>query len=149
MANRFLPFARWIWSKRNLDVAFRQSTVTQDNVAADASLPLPPLSGLEAIQFFRFLEDKELIFPLKGDPNAYAVNAVETYKWEKIFEELGKPDWKRSWWFERFKSGFMFFVIAIISGLLGGASVKLGEDGIDRIKEWFGQKPSNTAAQKP
>jgi len=149
MANRYLPFAKWIWSKRNLDVAFRQSTVTQDNVAADPSLPSPPLSGLEAIQFFRFLEDKELIFPLKGDSTAYAVNSVETYKWEKILKELRRSDWRRSWLWEKITSGMAFTLVAVASGFLGAGAATVAGLGINQIRQAFEQKAAESPANEP
>ena len=131
MANRFLPFVRWIWSKRDHDVAFRQSTVTASN--NDASLPKPPLTDLEALQFFRFLEDRKLIFPLKGDPTAFGLNAVEDFKWNEVKKELKKGKLRRSAIYINTKKILFYIVVTIVSAFLG-ASIGLSTQDI--YKHW-------------
>ena len=96
--NKFYRFAEWLWSKKDREVAFRISTLTESNSHDDETLPSPPLSRIEAETLFRHLENLHLVYPVP-DPQggtAFLINKTRPHEWENEISELKKPKWRRS-----------------------------------------------------
>lgn len=140
--NKFTPFVKWLWLKRDTPAIFRTSTLTESNRREDPSLPVPPLTFIEAETLFRFLARKELVF-FDQPTDAFIINKIESYRWAELIEDLETPEWKRSKWFKRLTNGSWFVVVAIVSGILGGLTVHAAELFVDHIKESLGQPVAN------
>ena len=95
--NKFAPFANWLWTKKDVENAFRITTLTKDN-SIDPTLPSPPLSTIESLTLFKHLEDLKLVYP-HPDPEggtAYLINKVKSSEWKMEISELKKHAWQKS-----------------------------------------------------
>jgi hypothetical protein len=130
---RYLEALKWLWAHNKMDIAFLESVVTDANREKDKSTIDPPLNNSEAINFFAFLERKELLH--KVENGGWILNKVERNKWVDLVEDLKRPDWTRSWLAKSTYSLLLF----IGSGLLG-AFIAIRSEGLfsqDGSKEYI------------
>jgi len=113
--NKYIKFIKWIWSKRDVDLLFRTTTLTESNVKDDPSLPTPPLTNIEATELFDFLQRNGLTTeePEVGK-RVYRINKIEEYKWTKLIAELKLPKWKRTEWYKNMKTVIIATITAVI-----------------------------------
>jgi len=125
--NRFVPFVEWLWSKRDEPYTFRVSTLTEANRRDDASVPVPPLTMVEAENLFLYLAKKDLVL-FHAATDAYIINKVDgDHGWKTAIKELKKPNWKRSAFLKKVSFSFWFIVAGLVGGFIGGCSGEIGK----------------------
>ena len=148
MANKFLPFVKWLFKKSELETNFHVGVLTASNVPVDSSLPTPPLSLLDSRDLFRFLQEKGLVFA-EGTPDAFALNRVETFKWKETIKELKKPDWRRSWLYLRVTGSLFFIVVTFLSAYIGVFTAHTTELLYDATMKPLIERMSGQSPAKP
>ena len=125
--NKFIPFVEWLWSKRDIPYTFRVSTLTEPNRREDSTVPVPPLTWLEADNLFQLLARKQMVFFKDGKDPSYLLNKVEPHLWMEFIKELRKPDWQRARWFMGLSQVFRYIICGIIGGYIGGYFSTMGK----------------------
>ena len=129
---RYLEALRWLWAHNKMDTAFAESVVTEANRQFDISTIDPPLNNSEAINFFAFLERKELLHKIQG---GWILNKVERNKWIDLVQDLKRPDWTRSWLAKATYSLILFMGSAFLGAFIAIRSEDLFSQ--ERSKEYI------------
>jgi len=122
---KYLPFIKWLWSKRNARKYFHIGVLTNTN--PDTTLPQPPLSEIESDGLFSWLQEQGLASEKEiMGKDIYRLNTVDEYKWKEMERGLYRPYWRRSWWWIDFKKVPYYLLGLILAGWLGSYFREMG-----------------------
>lgn len=126
MKSKLLIATEWLWNCRNRNIYITPLVLTTYNNQDPSA---PKLSLVEAQGVFKFLSEKDLIYPVKQNgKTVYIMNEVKDRDWEDTISELKKPKWKQSKNIKNIGLILLWFISLIITAFLGALFKEAGED---------------------
>lgn len=119
MNKQLLSAIEWLWSKRDQDLWISAEVLTSLN-SKDATAPR--LSNTESLSLFRFLQKKELIFPIATEDGQmkFIIDKLKDNEWHATIDQLKRPKWKLMLFtgFNKLSSPAIFLLGAVVSPII-------------------------------